>query len=187
MRLSFHQGVRAGAGLWNTFDLTATTHCMHSADCPLDRNSASPYPRRPVVEAMAMGLPTIATNWSGTSSFLSNEHAYPLPFTLVPVGGDGAIAEQKWAQPSAGALRSLMRRVFSHPSEAKEKGARARQLVAKRYSQAAVADLLIDRCACLMNSALTLSFTPNIPSTHDLAIVMSRSFLQRWHAVMPSV
>eukprot|EP00966_Prymnesium_polylepis_P326150 7382074-Prymnesium_polylepis.3 len=41
---------------------------------------------RPVVEAMAMGLPTIATNWSGTATFLHEAHAYPLPYELVPTG-----------------------------------------------------------------------------------------------------
>ena len=32
---------------------------------------------RPVMEAMAMGLPTIATNWSGTTAFLGEATGYP--------------------------------------------------------------------------------------------------------------
>ena len=34
---------------------------------------------RPAVEAMAMALPTIVTNWSGTSQFLSDTATYPIP------------------------------------------------------------------------------------------------------------
>ena len=34
-----------------------------------------------------MGLPTIATNWSGTTAFLSEATGYPLPFELVPTAG----------------------------------------------------------------------------------------------------
>ena len=33
----------------------------------------------PIMEAMAMGLPTIATNWSGPSEFLTQENSFPIP------------------------------------------------------------------------------------------------------------
>ena len=35
---------------------------------------------RPVMEAMAMGLPVIVTNFSGTTAFISSSTAYPLAF-----------------------------------------------------------------------------------------------------------
>ena len=35
---------------------------------------------RPHVEAMAMGLPVIATNWSGPTAFLSDKWALPLRY-----------------------------------------------------------------------------------------------------------
>jgi glycosyltransferase involved in cell wall biosynthesis len=34
---------------------------------------------RPPLEAMAMRLPTIATNWSGLTAFMSNDVALPIP------------------------------------------------------------------------------------------------------------
>ena len=37
---------------------------------------------RPHVEAMSMGLPVIATNWSGPTAFLDEEVGYPLDYTL---------------------------------------------------------------------------------------------------------
>ncbi len=33
---------------------------------------------RPHVEAMSMGLPVIATNWSGPTEYMTEENAYPL-------------------------------------------------------------------------------------------------------------
>lgn len=43
---------------------------------------------RPHVEAMAMELPLIATNWSGPTEFMTEANSYALPIEpqLVPVG-----------------------------------------------------------------------------------------------------
>ena len=41
---------------------------------------------RPHVEAMAMGLPVIATNWSGPTEYVNEANGYPLPLIgLIPV------------------------------------------------------------------------------------------------------
>ncbi len=37
---------------------------------------------RPIAEAMAMGLPAIATAWSGPTEFMNKSNSYPLDFTL---------------------------------------------------------------------------------------------------------
>eukprot|EP00965_Chrysotila_dentata_P071588 2365204-Pleurochrysis_carterae.AAC.1 len=42
---------------------------------------------RPVMEAMAMALPVIATNWSGTTAMLSDETSFPLDFELADAPG----------------------------------------------------------------------------------------------------
>lgn len=39
----------------------------------------------PLMEAMSMGLPAIATNWSGPADFLDGAVGYPLPYSLAPV------------------------------------------------------------------------------------------------------
>ena len=98
------------------------------------------------MEAMAMGLPSIVTNWSGVTAFINPDVAYPLPYELVPA----PTAEgHRWAQPSLGALRALMRRVVTHRAEAARVGARARALVTESYSQAAVTEHLLRRLAHL--------------------------------------
>ncbi|KAI3770160.1 hypothetical protein L6452_01283 [Arctium lappa] len=44
---------------------------------------------RPIVEAMAMSLPVIATNWSGPTEYLSEENNYPLPVDRMSEVIDG--------------------------------------------------------------------------------------------------
>jgi GT2 family glycosyltransferase len=81
----------------------------------------------PILEAMACGLPVIATDWSAPCDFMNAGNAYPLPI-------EGLVAARakcpyyagfNWAQPSCLHLRGLMRHVFENQEEARAKGARA--------------------------------------------------------------
>ncbi|KAI8470059.1 MAG: hypothetical protein J3K34DRAFT_265560 [Monoraphidium minutum] len=98
------------------------------------------------MEAMAMELPVISTNWSGLTEFLSEDVAYPLAIDgLIKIENKndpqffGAFEGQSWAQPSEPHLRELLRRVASRPGEAAAKGAAARRMVAERYTPAVLA------------------------------------------------
>ncbi len=90
----------------------------------------------PILEAMACGLPTIATNWSGPADFLHEGVGYPLQVrSLVPAKAkcphyDGF----EWAEPDIEHLRFLMREVFDRPDRARQKGAAAAAEVASKYS-----------------------------------------------------
>jgi glycosyltransferase involved in cell wall biosynthesis len=102
---------------------------------------------RPLMEAMAAGLPTIATAWSGLTAFHSARVGYPLAYALVPVP-EAAAREipvyrgHCWAEPDVTELRRLMRRLVEKPEEARKKGRAAQQHVRKHFSRAAVTRLL---------------------------------------------
>jgi glycosyltransferase involved in cell wall biosynthesis/GT2 family glycosyltransferase len=81
---------------------------------------------RPYMEAMAMGLPTIATRWSGNLEFMHDDNSYLLDYTLVDAPSNSMQGGQRWAEPSVKDLRRTLRRVFEHPAEAAATGARAR-------------------------------------------------------------
>ncbi|KAH6762627.1 UDP-Glycosyltransferase superfamily protein [Perilla frutescens var. hirtella] len=100
---------------------------------------------RPVVEAMAMSLPVITTNWSGPTEYLTDENSYPLPFDGMSVVDDGPFKGHSWAEPSVDKLRFLMRHVFSNPGEAKAKGARARLDMEATFSPEVVAEEIVDQ------------------------------------------
>ncbi|KAJ4455175.1 putative glycosyltransferase; CAZy family GT4 [Paratrimastix pyriformis] len=98
---------------------------------------------RPHVEAMSMGLPVIATNWSGTTAFLTPANGYPLSIEgLQPVGGTGSFRAHRWAQPSGGHLRTLMREVFTDRAGASARGEQARRDMVARYSVPVVGEVV---------------------------------------------
>jgi glycosyltransferase involved in cell wall biosynthesis len=95
----------------------------------------------PVIEAMAMGLPTIATDYSGIREFLTPEVGFPVrTLGLETAKGIDFQAWMRWAKVDAAHLREQMRRVFSMDArQRQEVGRRARQHVATHFSRAAVA------------------------------------------------
>jgi GT2 family glycosyltransferase len=89
----------------------------------------------PVLEAMACGLPTIATNWSGPADFLHEGVGYPLESRLIPAVARCPYYEGfEWADPDVDHLRALMRHVVDHPEEARAKGAAAAAEVAAKHT-----------------------------------------------------
>ena len=52
-----------------------------------------------------MGLPIIATNWSGPTAFMSATTGFPLDYTLVDVPPHMELDNHRWAEPSVTHLR----------------------------------------------------------------------------------
>lgn len=112
----------------------------------------------PIMEAMSMGLPTIATNWSGQVDFMNERNAYPLRVEAMVSAEDPSLSSPswtlgqtatkfagEWAQPSVQHLRQLMRHVFTNREEAKRKGKAARADIVAQFSQDKVAGLVVER------------------------------------------
>jgi glycosyltransferase involved in cell wall biosynthesis len=123
-------------------------HTQHIADLAALYKSADAFVLpsrgegwgRPHVEAMSMGLPVLATNWSGPVEFLDETVGYPIAIEgLEPADSGGVL---KWARPSVSALRRLLRRVVERPEEAKALGLKARKRMVERYSPPVIARLL---------------------------------------------
>lgn len=87
-----------------------------SADCYVSAGRGEGWDL-PLMEAMACGLPSIATDWGARTEFVHEGICYPLRVR----GHEGV----RWADPDAEHLAHLLRHVFEHRAEAAAKGARA--------------------------------------------------------------
>lgn len=83
----------------------------------------------PLIEALACGLPSIATNWSAHTEFANEKNAYMLnDYKLVSAANTGQqispfyLQQGKWAEPSIKEVKEKMRYIFDNQNEAKKKG-----------------------------------------------------------------
>jgi glycosyltransferase involved in cell wall biosynthesis len=104
-----------------------------------------------VAEAMALGMPVIATDYGGTADFVTEEVGFPLRYRLVEVDRNhGPYAKGSiWADPSREHLQALLRSVVMNPGGAAERGRRARSHMLKGYSAAAVGRRIAERLAAI--------------------------------------
>ena len=124
---------------------------------------------RPHHEAMLMGLPVIATNWSGNTEFMRPENSFLIDYKIVDTASlDPELwhyRNHRWAEPSESSLRQAMRRVQQNPEEARGKGRRARQDMLRLYSRAAVADLMVARLQEIEHKILSPACPPAVAHT----------------------
>src|SRR5580704_5960620 len=91
---------------------------------------------RPFMEALACECPVIATRWSGQMDFLHDGISDLLDYKLAPVPWNTDVelsAGHRCAEPSVEHLRELMRHVFTHRREAKQKAIRGRAEMVKKW------------------------------------------------------
>lgn len=111
---------------------------------------------RPYMEAMAMGLPVIATGWSGQTAFLNAQNSLVLDYTVEDVPDDAwretpTYQGHQWAEPSPTHLRSLLRRSFEDRQGGKLLGQTARAHLETHFTYAPVAAKIASEIQWLTN------------------------------------
>jgi glycosyltransferase involved in cell wall biosynthesis len=100
-----------------------------------------------IAEAMALGKPVIATDWSGNTDFMDVSNSFPVGYRLVEIESNVGPYHggEVWAEPSVEHAAELMRLVVDHRDEARARGERARQTIRRDYSEAPIAELVRQR------------------------------------------
>lgn len=106
---------------------------------------------RPIMEAMAMGRPAIATGWSGPAEFVDATVGWTVPYRLVDVPAT-AVAEvpvyagHRWAEPDRESLAAALADAHRDPAGRAARG-EAAALRAERHGHLRVAATALTRLA----------------------------------------
>ena len=118
----------------------------------------------PLAEALMAGVPVIATNWSGSTDFVTAQHSFPVEYKLIPFCADHGDYEQvrgaRWAEPSVHHAAEQLRRVRNDPDASRRKASAAR-------------DALLRHCAAQGYQSALAAFAGQ--SLHDLEPAFSAS------------
>ncbi|MGA0118245.1 MAG: glycosyltransferase, partial [Ilumatobacteraceae bacterium] len=128
------------------FTSTATSTLISLADCYVSLHRSEGLGLT-LSEAMSLGKPVIATNYSGNTDFMTDTNSFLIPWSRVPVGhgAGGYDPAATWAEPDEDAAVETMRFVFKNQHEARIRGARAREDVLGGLSLAAAGTLMKSR------------------------------------------
>ncbi|HEX4768459.1 MAG TPA: glycosyltransferase family 4 protein [Lichenihabitans sp.] len=105
-----------------------------------------------LAEAIAKGVPVVATNWSGNVDFCRPDLCFPVDYRLVPARDEHlsfqGMEDAVWAEPSVDHAAAQLRRVRDNSGEARGAAARLRghlrDYLAGATYQAALATLAAD-------------------------------------------
>jgi glycosyltransferase involved in cell wall biosynthesis len=109
----------------------AMTALVRDADCVVSLHRSEGFGYL-ISDAMAFGVPVIATDYSGNVDFCTPETSFPVSFRLIPVPEGAArwrIEGAEWADPDVDAAAAQMRAVFLDQQGALAKAARAREAI----------------------------------------------------------
>jgi glycosyltransferase involved in cell wall biosynthesis len=92
-----------------------------------------------MAEGMLRGLPVIATNWSGSTDFVTSETGIPITYTLVPSHdpqGTYDLSKSVWAEPNIDDAAAALKRLQSDPGLRRRLGNTAASAAAHHFDPA---------------------------------------------------
>ena len=122
-----------------------------------------------MAEAMLLGKPVIATDYSGNTAFMNRENSLLVDYDMATIEESGAIykAGNRWAEPSLDHAARLMRQVFEEREEAKARGARGKADAERLLAPAAAGERMRTRLMQLIGGqrSVVTSSDPDVATT----------------------
>jgi glycosyltransferase involved in cell wall biosynthesis len=122
-------------------DSHALTRC---ADAVLSLHRSEGFGLVPA-EAMLLGRPVIATDYSGTTDFIDASCGVPIPYTLIPASDPRGVFEAPgamWAEADIGAAADALRSLATDPARRNMLGEAGCRAAKTRLGAAPLADAL---------------------------------------------
>ena len=112
-----------------------------------------------IAEAMSLGKPAIATGYSGNVDFMTDDNSYLVDWKPALVGRDRFFPpDDRWSEPDIEDGARLMRHVYEHQDEARNKGARAERDIREQHSPESRAGFLRERLQDISSNRLERAF-----------------------------
>lgn len=149
--------------LSETMDASAHQALMAACDCYVSLHRSEGLGLT-MAEAMMRKKPVIATAYSGNMEFMNEQNSYLCRYRMEPVGegSEPYCPDASWAEPDTTHAATLMRRVYENPREAAEKGCRAAEDLAERFSP--------QRCAQAVEKRWQALRQIKVPTMRDVAL-----------------
>ncbi|HKN93196.1 MAG TPA: glycosyltransferase [Thermoleophilaceae bacterium] len=135
---------------------------------------------RPYMEAMAMGLPTIGSRWSGNLDFMNDANSFLVDGELVPVAEDAEgyptklTKGHKWFEPDVDSLAARMREVAAGGEAVRARTDGTREELIERFGTDAIVDRILELASGLfdrLSRPYTCAIRGPLGSNASLAVV----------------
>lgn len=102
-----------------------------------------------MAEAMLLGKPVIATNFSSNTDFMNINNSFPVCYTLTPTPDDIHVYEagQLWAEPDIDHAAEMMQLVVSKPELAQDRARLGQKTIQENYSPQVIGHMIKQRLA----------------------------------------
>ncbi|PEO49390.1 glycosyl transferase family 1 [Bacillus sp. AFS026049] len=119
---------------------------MNVIDCLVSLHRSEGF-GLPLAEAMYLGKPVIATNWSGNIDFMNKNNSCLVDFTIKNIEGNYGpySANQQWAEPDINHASSIMKKIVSEEKYANQIGILANKTIMRKYSPKEIGKLYKQR------------------------------------------
>jgi glycosyltransferase involved in cell wall biosynthesis len=101
----------------------------------------------PIAEAMCVGVPALATDWSASAEYVNETNGYPIRAALTPVRDPQSKYRpgERWAEPDIAHAAARLREAATDAVKRQARGAAAREAAVLRFSAFDLSALYGDR------------------------------------------